>query len=88
MSESFKEMAGADIMDVFFNSEEFGEVHQVDGKPMTIIIDGYELVERGQKKRGLTEFIKSRSFCMFPGKRWGACLPLAESCSWITANIW
>ena len=50
MSENFKEMAGDDIMDVFFDREEFGEVHQVDGKPMTIIIDGYEVVERGKKQ--------------------------------------
>ena len=39
MSENFKQIAAADIADVFFNLEEFGETHQIDGKLMTVIVE-------------------------------------------------
>lgn len=46
----FKELAARDITNVFLNQEEFGEVHEVDGRRMTIIIDGMEVVERSKKQ--------------------------------------
>ena len=35
----FKEMVEADITSVFLNLEEFGEIHQIEGKPVICIID-------------------------------------------------
>lgn len=46
----FKELAARDIKNVFLNQNEFGERHEVDGKLMTIIIDGMEVVERSKKQ--------------------------------------
>lgn len=50
MGPGFKELAFRDIENVFFSPEEFGEIHVVDGKPMTVIIDGLEVVERSKKQ--------------------------------------
>lgn len=47
----FKELAAQDIKEVFLNPEEFGECHVVDGKQMTIIVDGMEVVERAKKQK-------------------------------------
>lgn len=51
MEIGFKELAAQDIKNVFMNLEEFGEKHMVDGKPMIIIVDGPEVVERSKKQR-------------------------------------
>jgi len=47
---TFKEMAFRDIENVFLNPEEFGELHTVDGKQMTVSIDGMEVVERAKRQ--------------------------------------
>ena len=47
---SFKELAFQDIQNVFLNLEEFGEKHFINGKPMTVIVDGMEVVERSKKQ--------------------------------------
>ena len=43
-------MALKDIEETFFNVDEFGEKHIIDGKPMTVIVDGLEVVERQKKQ--------------------------------------
>lgn len=43
---SFKEMIKSDLKTTFFNQEEFGEEHVVDGKRITIVIDNDELKRR------------------------------------------
>lgn len=50
MGIGFKELAFQDIQNVFMNPEEFGERHKIDGKEMTVIIDGLEVVERSKKQ--------------------------------------
>ena len=46
----FKEMALKDIEETFFNADEFGEKHIIDGKTMKVIVDGLEVVERQKKQ--------------------------------------
>lgn len=48
MSLTFKDVAKADIGNVFFNNNEFSDDHTVDGKKMQVIIDNNELIEREQ----------------------------------------
>ena len=43
---SFKDIIHNDIKQTFLNLEEFGETHEVNGTPMTIIFDDIEHVER------------------------------------------
>ena len=42
---SFKDIIHNDIKQTFLNLEEFGETHEVNGTPMTIIFDDIEHVE-------------------------------------------
>ena len=44
MESSFKEMLKEDILDVFLNPEEFGEIHTINRKEMCVIIDDSEQV--------------------------------------------
>lgn len=46
MSSAFKDMVAADILGVFLNVEEFGELYRVEGKEIPIVVDNDELKER------------------------------------------
>nr|DAY71574.1 MAG TPA: Gifsy-2 prophage ATP-binding sugar transporter-like barrel, 4 helix bundle.7A [Caudoviricetes sp.] len=48
MSPTFKEMAAKDVGNVFFNNDEFSDMHLIDGKKMHVIIDTNELLDRTQ----------------------------------------
>jgi len=51
---TFKELRDQDL-NVFFNPEEFGELHAINGKPMVIIVDDERLKERIAKEfQGVT----------------------------------
>lgn len=50
MKMGFKELAAQDIRNTFLNPEEFGEEHTVDGRRLTIVVDGLEVVERSKKQ--------------------------------------
>lgn len=52
---TFKEILRQDVKTVFFNLEEFGEEHTVNGKPMRIIIDDNELTEREKRMQNHTD---------------------------------
>lgn len=43
----FKDYIQSDI-DIFFNPDEFGEVHNINGRNMTIIIDINQLMKRSK----------------------------------------
>ena len=43
---SFKDLVAADIFDVFLNRQEHADTHTIDGKPMTVVVDENELLER------------------------------------------
>lgn len=70
MGMGFKELAFRDIQDVFLNPEEFGEKHTVDGRPMTIIVDGLEVVERSkkQKENGRIEGIYEKQVLIYAAR--------------------
>ena len=44
----FKEGILSDIENVFLNSEEFGEEHVIDGRKMTVTLDGIERLRKEQ----------------------------------------
>lgn len=46
---SFKEILNNDIKSVFLNPDEFGEEHMVQGKPMVIVLDDLENINREKK---------------------------------------
>ncbi|WP_455797536.1 hypothetical protein [Clostridium butyricum] len=46
---SFKEQMNEDL-DVFFNLNEFGDTHIIDGMPKTVVIDNETLKERIRKE--------------------------------------
>lgn len=48
---SFKDIIHNDIKQTFLNLEEFGETHEVNGTPMTIIFDDIEHVEREKQMK-------------------------------------
>lgn len=50
MGIGFKELAFADIKNVFLNPDEFGEIHEVGGKRMLCIVDQNEIERRGKKQ--------------------------------------
>lgn len=49
---NFKELINEDVCNVFMNDEEFSDIHLVDGKEMSVIIDEYEHVERSKSNYG------------------------------------
>ena len=48
---TFKETIAQDIKSVFLNFEEFGEIHNIEGKRKLVIIDENELTEREKKTK-------------------------------------
>lgn len=48
---NFKEQVQQDIDAVFFNLDEFSDLHMIDGVEMTCIIDQNELIEREKKQK-------------------------------------
>jgi len=48
---SFKDVLADDIKQVFFNFEEFGEIHKINGQDVLLIIDENELTEREKRIR-------------------------------------
>lgn len=48
---TLKEIMKEDLDDVFFDLDEFAEIHDVNGKEMSVMIDGNELGERKKSDR-------------------------------------
>ena len=74
---TFKQMAAGDISEIFFNPEEFGEVHRIDGRPMTVIIDGFEVVERSKKQsdKGRIDGIYQKQVLLYVSRKEMGNLP-------------
>lgn len=47
---SFKDQIATDIFGTFLNAQEFADIHTVNGKPMTVMVDDNELLERDKSK--------------------------------------
>ncbi|MDO4285178.1 MAG: hypothetical protein Q4C60_07550 [Eubacteriales bacterium] len=52
---AFKDMIEQDNRQVFMNFEEFGEVHNVGGKDLVVIIDNNEQIEREKRYQNVTQ---------------------------------
>ncbi len=46
---TFKELLESDVENTFMNTDEFSEMHIVNGKEMPVMIDNNELIERKKK---------------------------------------
>lgn len=46
---TFKDIIKQDIKNTFMNDNEFSDKHTIDGKEMSVITDGIELLEREKK---------------------------------------
>lgn len=47
----FKDIVQQDIKNVFMNNGEFSDIHIIDGKEMSVIVDELELTERQKKQK-------------------------------------
>jgi len=57
---SFKEILQQDVKNVFLNPLEFGEMHLVNGEPMTIVFDDIENIEREKRMKSHMDGIYTR----------------------------
>lgn len=62
---SFKELVHQDIKNVFLNLAEFGETHTVNGKPMAVVFDDIENVEREKKMKSNMDGLYARQYFLF-----------------------
>lgn len=73
---SFKELLRQDVSRVFLNPAEFGELHQVNGRFMTIILDDMENIEREKKMKSHMDGIYARQlFFYVSAAEFGGPLP-------------
>ena len=70
---SFKESIAADVSTVFLNKLEFADLHTVNGKKMTVLVDDNELLERDKAKMGthMDGLYKSRRLIYVAQKDFG-----------------
>ena len=68
---SFKSILMDDITNVFLNKDEFAEEHVIDGKKMTVSVDGNEVVERSKKQveNGRTDGLYERQTIIYVSKK-------------------
>lgn len=50
---SFKDQIAADVFGTFLNAQEFADVHTVNGKEMTVVMDENEILERDKSRIGI-----------------------------------
>lgn len=62
---NFKEIVQNDIKNTFMNASEFADIHTVDDKPMTVIIDDYENIEREKKYKQQTDGLYKRQLLIY-----------------------
>lgn len=62
---TFKDILKRDVTQVFLNPAEFGEVHRVNGKPMTIVLDDVENIEREKKMKSSMDGIYARQILFY-----------------------
>lgn len=61
----FKEILREDAKRVFLNGEEFASIRIVDGKPMMVVTDDNEVIERSKKQTERTDGIFRRQFIIY-----------------------
>ena len=72
---SFKEILNQDIENVFLNTLEFADIHNVDGKDMPVQVDDNEVIEREKKAKSNMDggyvkqkliYVKAKDFGSLP----------------------
>lgn len=48
---NFKDLIISDVQNVFLNTEEFADIHVIDGKPMPSMLDDIENIEREKRMK-------------------------------------
>jgi hypothetical protein len=64
-SVSFKQVVERDITDVFFNLDEFSDIHSVGGKDIPAMIDDMENIEREKKFNSHMDGIYARQILLY-----------------------
>lgn len=62
---TFKDIMRRDIDEVFLNPEEFADTHNVDGTPMTAMVDENENIEREKKMKSNMDGIYARQILLY-----------------------
>lgn len=62
---TFKEIMQRDVDEIFFNAAEFADIHIVDGKSMTAMIDDMENIEREKKMKSHMDGIYARQVLLY-----------------------
>lgn len=65
MKVMLKDMIRQDIKSVFLNFDEFGEMHDINGQEVLVIIDENELTEREKKIRDREEGLHKRQLLFY-----------------------
>lgn len=73
----FKDILKADAKNIFLNEEEFASVRIVDGKPMTVVTDDNEVIERAKTQTERTDGIFRRQFIIYVSAEEMGKLPAA-----------
>ncbi len=79
----FKEILADDNRKVFLNPEEFGELHEISGRKIWMIIDDNEMVEREKRQntsQGYRQGIYTRQVLFYVlGRDFGPLPPIGRS---------
>ena len=77
----FKDLVAADISAAFLNGQEFADTHTIDGKPMTVVVDENELLERDKSKMGIQVdgTYKARRLIYVAKEEYGPARPMGNS---------
>ena len=77
----FKDLVAADISAVFLNDQEFAGTHTIDGKPMAVVVDENELLERDKSKMGIQVdgTYKARRLIYVAKEEYGRARPMGNS---------
>lgn len=62
---AFKDILKNDINAVFLNTEEFADIHMVDGKPMKALIDNMEHIEREKRMKNHVDGVYVNELLIF-----------------------
>ena len=63
---TFKEQIKADVGTVFLNNDEFSDIHTINGKQISVIVDNSELIQRAKiTGTAATDGIYSDSILIF-----------------------
>lgn len=73
MNSEFKSVIHNDLMQTFFNTDEFCDYHTINGKKMRVLFDNYELAKRDPSGAKDSDGIYTKTlFILVPVNEYGA----------------